>query len=83
MTQKRKRHRAFKIKLAAKIITDIKFNVRLTKYTRKSFLIHCKEDSNYIPRSQTERPCSQFPYSYICERFIYFQDLSTYLAAAK
>ncbi len=24
-----------------------------------------------IPRNQTARPCSKFPYSYICQRFLY------------
>ncbi len=33
---------------------------------------HCKEDPIYgIPRNETARPRSQFPYSCICERFIY------------
>ncbi len=32
-----------------------------------------------VPRNQTGRPCSQFPYSYICERFIYSQDRSPIL----
>jgi hypothetical protein len=36
-----------------------------------------------FPRNQTVRPRSQFPYSSICERFIYSQDRSTYFAAAK
>ncbi len=31
-----------------------------------------------IPRNQTARPDSHFPYSYICERFVYFQDRSWY-----
>jgi hypothetical protein len=36
-----------------------------------------------IPRNETVRPCSQFPHSCICERFIYFHDRSTYFAATK
>jgi hypothetical protein len=32
-----------------------------------------------IPRNQTARPCSQVPYSCICEWFIYYLDRSTYI----
>jgi hypothetical protein len=37
----------------------------------------------WIPRNKTARPRSQFIHSCICERFIYSQDQSAYLAAAK
>jgi hypothetical protein len=36
-----------------------------------------------IPRNETAQPRSQFLCSCICEQFIYSQDLSAYLAAAK
>ncbi len=36
-----------------------------------------------IPRNETALPRSQFPHSWICERFIYSQDPSAYLAAEK
>ncbi len=36
-----------------------------------------------IPRNETARPCSQFLHSWVCERFLYSQDQSAYLAAAK
>jgi hypothetical protein len=35
-----------------------------------------------IPFLGIARPQSQFPHSYVCERFIYFKERSTYLAAA-
>ncbi len=36
---------------------------------------HCKNDSNLV------FPVRKFPYSYICDRFIYSQDWSPYFAA--
>ncbi len=36
-----------------------------------------------IPRNETARPRSQFLHSCVCERFVYSQDRSAYLAAAK
>ncbi len=36
-----------------------------------------------IPIKRTARPQSLFLYSYVCERFIYFQDRSTYFPAAE
>jgi hypothetical protein len=32
-----------------------------------------------VPKNQTARPCSQFPFSYIRERFIHSQDRPTYI----
>ncbi len=37
----------------------------------------------YMPRNETVRPRPQILHSFICERFIYSQDRSAYLAAAK
>ncbi len=46
--------------------------------------LHCKEDPNYVfPEIKLLGLVSQFPYSYTCERFMYFQDRSIYFAAAK
>jgi hypothetical protein len=46
--------------------------------------MHCKEDSNmYFPEIKLRGLVPNFPYSYIWERFIYSQDQSTYIAAAK
>jgi hypothetical protein len=43
-----------------------------------------QRNSNFcIPRKGTERPQSQFPYSRVCERFIYSHDRSTYFPAAE
>ncbi len=36
-----------------------------------------------IPRNETARPRSQFLHSCICERFLYCQDRSAYLAATQ
>ncbi len=36
-----------------------------------------------IPRKGIARPQSQFLHSCVCERYVYSQDRSTYLAAAK
>jgi hypothetical protein len=55
----------------------------------KVVVLHCKDNVLYrkleknIPRKEIARPQSQFLQSYIWERFIYSQDRSNYLAAAK
>ncbi len=36
-----------------------------------------------VPRKGTERPQTQFPYSYVCERCKYSQDRSSYFPAAE
>jgi hypothetical protein len=36
-----------------------------------------------IPRNKTARPYSQFPYSDICERFMYSQDRSTFFCCSQ
>ena len=52
-------------------------------------ILHCKtlyqKLEKNIPRNETARarPSSQFLHSCICERFIYSQDRSAYLAARK
>ncbi len=46
--------------------------------------VHCMEKSQLcIPFLGIARPHSRFPHSCVCERFIYSQDWSTYLAIAK
>jgi hypothetical protein len=57
--------------------------ISIHEYNRLLIQLHCKEDNLCIPRNQTARPCSHFPYSDICERFINSQDRYTYFAAAK
>jgi hypothetical protein len=48
------------------------------KYYRQDWhTTHC------IPRNETVQPCSQVLHSCICELFIYSQDRSAYLDAAK
>jgi hypothetical protein len=49
--------------------------ISLPALYRKSYLC--------IPRNETVRPRSHFLHSCICKRFIYSQDRSGYLAAAK
>ena len=41
-----------------------------------------KSETN-IPRKVIVRPQSQFPHSFVCERFIYSHDQSAYSAAGK
>ncbi len=43
----------------------------------------CRKSNLCIPRKGIAWPHSQFLHSCVCERFIYSQDRSTYLAAAK
>ncbi len=50
---------------------------------RKSISTLYRKSDLYIPKNETARPRSQFLHSCICERFIYSQDRSSYLAAAK
>jgi hypothetical protein len=40
-------------------------------------------NENVIPKTELYCSVSQFRHSFICERFIYFQDMSTYSAAGK
>jgi hypothetical protein len=41
--------------------------------------LHCNEKNHLcIPILGIAKPQSQFPYSCVCERFLYFQDQSTY-----
>jgi hypothetical protein len=56
--------------------------IHIVNYTYKHIpvyansALHRKFETN-IPRNETERPCSQFLHSCICERFICYHDLST------
>ncbi len=43
----------------------------------------CRKSELCIPSNETARPRSRFLHSCICDRFIYSQDRSAYLAAAK
>ncbi len=45
--------------------------------------LHCNENPIYVFLLGIARPQSQFPYSCVCERFIYSQDRSTYFPAAE
>jgi hypothetical protein len=57
--------------------------IGLFLYSRLLYL-HCKENSIYVfPEKKLARPHSQFLHLYICERFIYSHDRSTYFPAAK
>ncbi len=53
------------------------------------FRMYWKKDALYrksylcLPGNETVQPCSQFLHSCICERLIYSQDPSAYLAAAQ
>ncbi len=65
-------------------------NTNITFSTMSSAFQHCGLKSALywksnlcIPRNETMQPRSQFLCSCICEQFIYSQDLSAYLAAAK
>ncbi len=49
-------------------------------YTAKS---QCRKFEKNIHRKGIARPQSQFPYSCVCERFIYSHDRSAYSAAGK
>jgi hypothetical protein len=52
------------------------------KIVKSVFTMHCKENLIYV-FPEKELHGFQFLHSYVCERFIYSLDRSTYLAAAK
>jgi hypothetical protein len=54
----------------------------MLRYTHSQSTLYRKSDFG-IPRNGIAWPRSQFLHSCICERFIYSQDRSAYLAAAK
>jgi hypothetical protein len=67
-------------------------NIEMFFYRKKSFsYLYCifpasalyRKSNLYIPKKGIARPKSQFLHSCVCERFIYSQDRSTYLAAEK
>jgi len=56
--------------------------LKKTAHAQWAMSIHCKKAipkiRNNIPRKGISRQQSQFPHSCVCERFIYFQDRSTF-----
>ncbi len=54
---------------------------------RRSFVLHCKEKipklETNIPRKGFTGPQSQFPHSFVCERFIYSHDRSASFCCRK
>ncbi len=64
------------------------FSLNSSSFRRYAPWLHCKDKilKNFetnIPRKGISGPQSQFPHSYVCERFIYSHDRSAYSAAGK
>ncbi len=61
------------------LVIEIERNIEMVEIVQDFPLIHCNEKSLLcFPFLRIARPQSQFPYSCVCERFIYFQEQSTY-----
>ncbi len=64
--------------------TNMRFINETTMYLQiRSILAMYRKSNLCIPKKGVVRPQSQFLHSCVCERFIYSQDRSTYLATEK